>query len=238
MPADLLPKEAIAGVAARVNAPDTLRVLRRIQRERFIFNNAELDGNEAALLEDLADLGLVDAGYEGPTDRRPVMWVSNGNGSRVLAHLTGIASGPHYEVPSAELAGWVEQQGPDRWWNVDGDPLLTGRLTFPCPASKLAGELQKIARPLLVQARKSDSEARGQEIGRGMLDAVAGRLSESMHLSRGGERPPWSDDRVLYLRWKGSPHEWLLEEDSETTAQMHANDRGRAVDEAQVTKRE
>ena len=46
MPADLLPKEAIAGVAARVNAPDTLRVLRRIQRERFIFNNAELDGND------------------------------------------------------------------------------------------------------------------------------------------------------------------------------------------------
>lgn len=238
MPADLMPKEAIAGVAARVNAQATLRVLRRVQREGFIFNDAALGSEEATLLKELADLGLVDPGYEGPTDGKPSMWVRNLNGSRVLAYLTGIASGPHYEVPSVELAGWLEQQGADRWWNVDGDPLLTGRIIFPCPAYKLARELKKIARPLLVQARKCDPEAKGQEIGRGTLDAAAGRLSESIRLIGGGEMPLWSDDRVLYLCWKGSSYEWLLEEDSETTVQMRDNDRSRPADEAQVSERE
>ena len=43
-----------------------------------------------------------------------------------------ILNGPYYEVPSSELAAWLEQQGKDRWWNVDGDPLLTGEMPFPC----------------------------------------------------------------------------------------------------------
>ncbi len=31
---------------------------------------------------------------------------------------------------------------------------------------------------------------------------------------------PDSEDRILYLCWKGSTEEWLLSEDSETTALM------------------
>ena len=42
-----------------------------------------------------------------------------------------IQSEPHFEVPSAELATWIEKQGTAIWWNVDGDPLLTDRVAFP-----------------------------------------------------------------------------------------------------------
>ena len=128
---------------------------------------------------------------------------------------------PHYEVPAAELAAWVEQQGPDRWWNVDGDPLLTGRLTFPCPGDELAEELRRVNRPLLIQDKQRRPEAKGQPIGRAELDAVADRLGNNVPIT--GEKPAWVNDRLFYLCWKGSPHEWLLVEDEETTAQNRAD---------------
>ena len=28
---------------------------------------------------------------------------------------------PHYTLPAATLASWIESQ-PDQWWSVDGDP--------------------------------------------------------------------------------------------------------------------
>jgi hypothetical protein len=27
---------------------------------------------------------------------------------------------PHYRISSSELAAWLEAQGTDRWWSVDG----------------------------------------------------------------------------------------------------------------------
>jgi hypothetical protein len=39
---------------------------------------------------------------------------------------------PYFRLPARELAAWIEQQGADTWWNVDGDSILTGRLSFPC----------------------------------------------------------------------------------------------------------
>jgi hypothetical protein len=33
----------------------------------------------------------------------------------------------------------------------------------------------------------------------------------------------WANDRFLYLCWKGSPHEWLLSEDTLTTEQSRAD---------------
>ena len=48
--------------------------------------------------------------------------------------------------------------------------------------------------------------------------------------------PPWSEDRILYLCWKGSTEEWLLAEDSETTALMGA-DQGIGTDTARVEKK-
>ncbi len=235
MPADLVPHEAIPELAARVT-PEMLKVLRLLQREGFILNGRDLDPLAVSVLRALADLGLVDPGYDGAVGGEPYMWISNGNGSRVLGYKTGVRSGPHYEVPSSELAAWLEQQGPDRWWNVDGDPLLTGRLTFPCPTGRLAEVLRQINRPLIVQAKKEDADARGQPVGREKLDAVAGPFAESLHLIREGEMPAWSGDRVLYVCWKGSPYEWLLAEDGETTAMMRADERARGADAAAVTK--
>lgn len=130
-----------------------------------------------------------------------------------------IQAGPHYEIPSSELALWLEQQGDDRWWNVDGDPLLTGRLPFPCPADELALELRKINRPLLVQAKQGDARAKGQVINAAELGELIAGLGENMQGSP--TLPDWTRDRFLYLCWKGKHSEWLLAEDSATTQQMH-----------------
>ena len=227
MPADLVPNGEIPDLAARANLPEMLAVLRRIQRTGFIANSKNLDNRTFSILQELAALGLVDQSYDADTSGLPSLWTSNGNGLRVLNYLASIPVGPHYEIPSAELAAWLEEQGKDRWWNVDGDPLLTGRLTFPCPASDLAAELRKVNRPLLVQAKKEDTEAKGQPVAKGQLNQLVEHFTENLHVSGGGVLPPWSQDRLLYLRWKGSSQEWLLEEDSETTEQMVAEDLGR-----------
>jgi hypothetical protein len=219
MSANLVPHAAIPELAERVT-PEMVKVLQNIQKADFILKSNRRDLGPATLqiLRQLSEMGLVDAGYEGDTSGPPYMWVANGNGSRVLAYKTGIRGGPHYELSSAELAAWLEEQGPDRWWTVDGDPLLTGRMTFPCPARFLAAELRKIARPLLVQAKTDDNAAKGQPISKDKIDVVVERVGNNMHMIGGGEKQPWSQDRILYLCWKGSIDEWLLEEDSETSA--------------------
>jgi hypothetical protein len=219
MPADLVPHTAIPALAAQVSGK-MLAVLSRIQRAGFIHNSKNLDRETFDLLQRLAALGLVDPGYDGDISGPPYMWMRNGNGSRVLEYLTSIPVGPHYEIASTDLAAWLEEQGKDRWWNVDGDPLLTGKRAFPCPASDLAAELRKINRPLLVQAKKDDSDARGQPIGKGHLNELVGHFSDDLQVPSGAEVPPWGTDRLLYLRWKGAPDDWLLEEDSETTEDM------------------
>jgi hypothetical protein len=228
MPAELVPNEAIPDLAARVNSPEMLRVLRRIQQTGSILNGSAVDQDTAAILKQLADLGLVDPGYAGPPTGPPYLWVSNGNGARVLSYLTGIRAGPHYEIPSSELAAWLEQQGEDRWWNVDGDPLLTGRMAFPCPADELAAELRKINRPLLIQAKKDDAGARGQVITKEKLHDLVDHFGENLPAFGAGQMPLWSGDRLLYLCWKGSPHEWLLVEDSETTERSKEDEAAKA----------
>jgi hypothetical protein len=136
--------------------------------------------------------------------------------------MGSILAGPHYEISSSELAAWLEKQGEDRYWYVDGDPLLTGRLSFPCPGDELATELRKINRQLLVQAKEDDAGARGQVIDVVKLDSAVAKFRENHRLT--GPTPRWAEDRVLYLCWSGSPHEWLLVEDSATTAQNRADE--------------
>ncbi|MCI0464135.1 MAG: hypothetical protein L0Z62_44950 [Gemmataceae bacterium] len=237
MPAKLVPNDAIPHLAARVDSPEMLKILHHIQQVGFILNGGDVDAETARILNQLAALGLVDPGYEGPPEGPPSIWVSNGNGSRVLKYLASIPVGPHYEILSSELAAWLEEQGPDRWWNVDGDPLLAGRRPFPCPASELAAELRRIGRPLLVQAKKDDANAKGQRIGKEKLNDLVEPFAENLHAPGPGQLPPWGSDRFFYLRWKGSSEDWLLVEDSETTEQMRAEEILRAV-EAANTKRE
>jgi hypothetical protein len=128
---------------------------------------------------------------------------------------------PHFEIPSAELATWIEQQGADRWWNVDGDPLLTGRLSIPCPGDELAEELRRINRVLLVGDPKERPDSRGQRIGSAELDALAVRQGDDIPFP--GARPPWADNRVFVLCWKGCDEDWLLIEDLETTESTRAD---------------
>ena len=107
------------------------------------------------------------------------------------------------EIQAKELADWLIQQGSDVYWTVDGDPLLAGRLSLPCPGDELADALHAIDRPLLVFA-----------------PVVATRPSDA------GSAMPKLDDlveteelgtRVLQLQWKGSNQIWLLIEDEETS---------------------
>jgi hypothetical protein len=131
--------------------------------------------------------------------------------------MANILQTKHYELPSTELARWLEAQG--GWWNVDGDPLLTGRLPFPCPADELAAELRRLNRLLLVQAIHSEFAPEGQ--GRLTADDL-GKVAVRYSGSQSGPDLPseFVNDRQLYLCWKGSPHEWLLIEDSATAKQF------------------
>lgn len=128
---------------------------------------------------------------------------------------------PHYTLPSSELAAWIEQQGLDQWWNVDGDPLLTSHLAFPCPGDELAAELYQINRPLVVFDPRKDHAAQGQSIDRSALDRLAARLGDNVQLTC--EKPSWTNDRLFFLRWKDADEEWLLVEDDETSESSQAD---------------
>jgi hypothetical protein len=129
---------------------------------------------------------------------------------------------PHYKIASSELAAWLEGQGTDRWWSVDGDPLLTGRLSFPCPADELAAELWRINRALLVQDRREPPLGRGEPIFAHDLDGLVTRLGDNVQTN--GTAPSWAKDRLFALCWEDRGDEWLLVEDEETTERSRADD--------------
>src|SRR5205823_5290985 len=109
------------------------------------------------------------------------------------------------------LADWVEQQGADRWWLVDGDPLLSGLRSYPAPGPGLAADLRRVNRPLLV-AREGD-----EAIFLGTLRSA--EELEPFVLRAPRYEPPdheWME-RELVLRWKNKDNEWLLIEDVATT---------------------
>jgi hypothetical protein len=128
---------------------------------------------------------------------------------------------PHYRISSSGLASWLEAQGTDRWWNVDGDPLLTGRLNFPCPADELADELRRINRMLLVQDRRKPPSGRGEQIVAVDLDGLVTRLGDNVRSN--GVPPAWASDRLFFLCWEDRGDEWLLAEDEETTERSRAD---------------
>src|SRR5438477_562858 len=87
---------------------------------------------------------------------------------------------PHFRIESSQLAEWLVKQGKDRWWNIDGDALLTGRLSFPVPGDELAAELLRVKRVLLVQDRRKVPSGRGELITARDLDPLVTRLGDNV----------------------------------------------------------
>ena len=108
-----------------------------------------------------------------------------------------IAEGPHYLVQAEHLASWIEDQGEETWWSVDGDPVLNSRVRFPCPPERLTKELRKINRPLLV------SDPNGVGHGEEVFPDDLSRLLEHEDLGV----------PVLYMSWQGDRDDWLLIEE-------------------------
>ena len=98
-----------------------------------------------------------------------------------------------------ELAKWLDED-PDYRWNIDGDRILCGNLSFPCTGSELAKELRWLGGFLEV----FDREGRFQSAGH-----IAVTAKELIYLVEVKEL----DSIVLQLRWKDSDDEWLLSED-------------------------
>ena len=73
-----------------------------------------------------------------------------------------VSDKPHYRIEAYNLAAWIEDQGEDTWWSVDGDQLLMSRVSFPCPADELAAAIQAVGKPLFILAK--DPDANGGEI--------------------------------------------------------------------------
>lgn len=107
------------------------------------------------------------------------------------------------ELPAEELAKWLDDQGEDTYWTVDGDPELTGRLSVPCPGDELASEIRSIGKSLLVFDPRHGTQAGPAVIKASELDGFV--ESEELGTS------------VLQLCWKGSDTIWLLIEDEETS---------------------
>jgi hypothetical protein len=86
MPAQLVPSEAIPKLAEQIDSAAMLAVLRYLRQVGFLFNS-DVDQETAAIVRRLAALGLIDPGYDGPTNGRPFIWVRNGNGDQVLQYF-------------------------------------------------------------------------------------------------------------------------------------------------------
>ena len=83
-----------------------------------------------------------------------------------------VSDKPHYRIEAYNLATWIEDQGEDTWWSVDGDQLLMSRLSFPCPADELVTAIQAVGKPLFVLAAK-DFNANGSEISPDDVERLA-----------------------------------------------------------------
>ena len=110
---------------------------------------------------------------------------------------------PHYTIDTAQLANWLRNSGEESWWTVDGDPILTERLNFPCPGPEISEVLQTLDGGLLFLDPQKAETANGQGIDSDEL---------GKHVTTDEE-----GDRVLQFAWENIPDaNWLLIEDKES----------------------
>lgn len=128
-----------------------------------------------------------------------------------------IAEHPHYEVHSAELAEWVEQQGAEQWWSVGSDRYLGERLGGPCRSDELARVLRRANRSLLVLEPQKSPTAQGQQITAAEIGSLLQKTDTTVFELNKVAIPRWAHDRYLWLSWKGESGAWELSEDSDAT---------------------
>jgi hypothetical protein len=104
-------------------------------------------------------------------------------------------------IPSRKLAKWLDGQ-PGSWWNVDGDPLLTSEVDFPCPNEELAEALRKHDNDIIVFA--------GNNVKIGVRADW-----DSLEIDDLTDTENRRKEKTLLAAWKGSDIEWLLSEDKE-----------------------
>lgn len=110
---------------------------------------------------------------------------------------------PHYRISAEEVARWLDQQGPNSWWTIDGDPYLMERIALPALSDQLAEAFRRAERWLIILDPQTRSNAKGETLNSGQLDALA-------------DHNP-GQDRVFYMCWEDDPWriEWLLAEDKD-----------------------
>jgi hypothetical protein len=104
-------------------------------------------------------------------------------------------------IPARKLAEWLDGQ-PGTWWNVDGDPLLTSEVVFPCPNDELVEALRKHDHDIVIFTRKPRGLAANQDANILDLDDLADI-----------ENP--RKEKIILAAWKGCDNEWLLSEDKD-----------------------
>jgi hypothetical protein len=111
---------------------------------------------------------------------------------------------PHYTLSAKTLADWLDSQ-PDKWWSVDGDPILTSIVDFPCPSDELAPGIRRIGKNLLLQDKNPASHAHGEEIGADKLDQLADTSNKKRR-------------RIFRSSWEDADADWLLPDDEAMVA--------------------
>jgi len=104
-------------------------------------------------------------------------------------------------MPPGILADWLEQQGSESWWSVDGDPTLEQSVNFPCDSDTLADDL-RARKELLLVGVPEDAAWSGDAI------SSAEDLDAAVQTDEHG-------NRVLELRWSQQSYaqRWILCED-------------------------
>jgi hypothetical protein len=105
---------------------------------------------------------------------------------------------PYYTIKAERLADWLDGQ-PDSWWIVDGDPVLTSQVDFPCPSEELSAELRGVSKSLRLFDPRKDSKAHGEVIRVEQLGDIADTNNNS-------------HARTYLLSWDGDDIQWLLAE--------------------------